>query len=94
MFGASRQGGSAPALGCKKCGYTGHFTFECRNFVQLDPQKEVALDIESTSSESDSETPLQALRRHELEKKINNIDGGKEWTGRKHRDEQQQVGMR
>ena len=70
MFGASRQGGSAPKLGCKKCGYSGHFTFECRNFVKLDPEKDVALDVDSTSSESDSDTPLQALRKHELEKRI------------------------
>ena len=25
--------------GCKKCGYQGHLTFQCRNFVQLDPVK-------------------------------------------------------
>ena len=60
MFGASKAGGGGGAkLGCKKCGYTGHFTFECRNFVKLDPEKEVALDVSSTSSDSDSDTPLQ-----------------------------------
>uniref|UniRef100_A0A8C6S8B1 Protein SREK1IP1 n=1 Tax=Neogobius melanostomus TaxID=47308 RepID=A0A8C6S8B1_9GOBI len=25
--------------GCKKCGYPGHLTFECRNFIRVDPQK-------------------------------------------------------
>ena len=50
----------APKLGCKKCGYSGHFTFECRNFVKLDPERDVALDVSSTSSDSDSDTPLQA----------------------------------
>ena len=62
MFGASKAGGGGGAkLGCKKCGYTGHFTFECRNFVKLDPEKEVALDVSSTSSDSDSDTPLQVI---------------------------------
>merc|ERR1719246_375531 len=59
-----------PKGGCKKCGYIGHLTFECRNFQRLDPAKEVTLDVSSTSSESDSDTPLQALRKYELEKKI------------------------
>ena len=38
----------------------GHFTFECRNFVKLDQQKELVLDISSCSSDSDdSDTPIQ-----------------------------------
>ena len=62
MLGASKAGGGGGAkLGCKKCGYSGHFTFECRNFVKLDPGKEVALDVSSTSSDSDSDTPLQVI---------------------------------
>ena len=61
---------TAVRQGCKKCGYAGHFTFECRNFVRLDPAKELTLDISSCSSDSDSDTPLQALRKYELEKKI------------------------
>merc|ERR1712064_163779 len=57
---------------CKKCGYPGHLTFECRNFVRLDPEKEVLLDVSSTSSESDADyaTPLQELRAKELKKKL------------------------
>lgn len=35
--------------GCKKCGYSGHLTFQCRNFVQLDPVKDVVLNVSSTS---------------------------------------------
>ena len=35
---------------------SGHFTFECRNFVKLDQQKELVLDISSCSSDSESET--------------------------------------
>jgi hypothetical protein len=56
-------------LGCKRCGYPGHFTYECRNFVRLDPAKELTLDISSTSSDTDSDTPLQALRKYELERR-------------------------
>merc|ERR1711997_1235988 len=57
---------------CKKCGYPGHLTYECRNFLRLDPEKEVLLDISSTSSESDADyaTPLQELRAQELKKKL------------------------
>ena len=38
----------------------GHFTFECRNFVKLDQQKELVLDISSCSSDSEDEadTPI------------------------------------
>ena len=62
---------SKTKAGCKKCGYPGHLTFECRNFVQLDPVKSVVLDVSSTSSDSDDEylTPLTSLRTKELEKK-------------------------
>merc|ERR1711963_1366212 len=57
---------------CKKCGYPGHLTYECRNFLRLDPEKEVLLDVSSTSSESDNDyaTPLQELRAQELKKKL------------------------
>uniref|UniRef100_A0A8C6W0H8 Protein SREK1IP1 n=1 Tax=Nothobranchius furzeri TaxID=105023 RepID=A0A8C6W0H8_NOTFU len=45
--------------GCKKCGYPGHLTFECRNFVRVDPQKDIVLDVSSTSSEeSEDDGPL------------------------------------
>ena len=32
----------------------GHLTFQCRNFIQTDPKKDVIVDVSSTSSE-DSE---------------------------------------
>ncbi|KAJ8401864.1 hypothetical protein AAFF_G00374450 [Aldrovandia affinis] len=41
--------------GCKKCGYPGHLTFECRNFVRVDPRKDIVLDVSSTSSEESEE---------------------------------------
>merc|ERR1739842_198688 len=57
--------------GCKKCGYPGHLTFQCRNFIQLDPVKDVVLDVSSTSSDSDNNyiTPLTSLRAAELKEK-------------------------
>merc|ERR1712020_851700 len=66
----NRPSDTRPA--CKKCGYPGHLTYECRNFLRLDPEKEVLLDVSSTSSESDADyaTPLQELRAQELKKKL------------------------
>lgn len=43
---------------CRKCGYAGHLAFQCRNFLQPKDSKDAFLDISSTSSESDYETPL------------------------------------
>jgi hypothetical protein len=51
----------------------GHFTYECRNLVKLGGQlqKEMVLDISSCSSESEEDdTPIQALRKYELDKKL------------------------
>uniref|UniRef100_A0A4W3JUE3 Protein SREK1IP1 n=1 Tax=Callorhinchus milii TaxID=7868 RepID=A0A4W3JUE3_CALMI len=49
--------------GCKKCGYPGHLTFECRNFVRVDPQKDIVLDVSSTSSEeTEEEEEIEQLR--------------------------------
>ncbi|KAI3368233.1 hypothetical protein L3Q82_007953 [Scortum barcoo] len=50
--------------GCKKCGYPGHLTFECRNFVRVDPQKDIVLDVSSTSTE-ESEDEVPAAQRNE-----------------------------
>ncbi|CAG9767501.1 unnamed protein product [Ceutorhynchus assimilis] len=57
---------------CKKCGYAGHLTFQCRNFLKVDPNKEIVLDVSSTSSESDMDyvTPLTKLREEELKEKL------------------------
>jgi len=74
----NRPSDTRPA--CKKCGYPGHLTYECRNFLRLDPDKEVLLDISSTSSESDADyaTPLQELRTQELKKKLSKSKPAKE----------------
>lgn len=57
---------------CKKCGYAGHLTYQCRNFIKIDPNKEIVLDVSSTSSGSDENyvTPLTELRERELRKKL------------------------
>lgn len=56
----------------KKCGYSGHLTFQCRNFIKIDPNKDIVLDVSSTSSESEEEyvTPLVRLRETELALKL------------------------
>lgn len=46
-------------------------------WIQVDPKKDVVLDVSSTSSESDVETPLQALRTQELQQML--VSRGK-WT--------------
>ncbi|KAK9695410.1 hypothetical protein QE152_g32585 [Popillia japonica] len=60
---------------CKKCGYAGHLTFQCRNFIKVDPNKEILLDVSSTSSESDQNylTPLTELREKELKEKLRKV---------------------
>ncbi|XP_011154035.2 protein SREK1IP1 [Harpegnathos saltator] len=57
---------------CKKCGYAGHLTYQCRNFIKIDPNKEIVLDVSSTSSDSDENyvTPLTELRERELKRKL------------------------
>ncbi|XP_018575386.1 protein SREK1IP1-like [Anoplophora glabripennis] len=63
---------SSTRAACKKCGYAGHLTYQCRNFVKVDPNKEIVLDVSSTSSESDQDylTPLTELRERELKEKL------------------------
>ncbi|KAF4803076.1 protein SREK1IP1 [Turdus rufiventris] len=57
--------------GCKKCGYPGHLTFECRNFLRVDPQRDIVLDISSTSSEDSEEEELQRLQAMREKKNLN-----------------------
>lgn len=54
---------------CRKCGYPGHLPFQCRNYIQLKPGQTTVIDISSTSSESDAETPLVRKLNKEREKK-------------------------
>lgn len=59
---------------CKKCGYPGHFTYQCRNFLKVNPNKDIVLDISSTSSETESDeefiSPLSKLREMEAKQNI------------------------
>ncbi|VVC35558.1 Zinc finger, CCHC-type [Cinara cedri] len=68
--GFAKETTTRPA--CKKCGYSGHLTFQCRNFIKIDPNKDIVLDVSSTSSESEEEyvTPLVQLRETELALKL------------------------
>lgn len=69
------QGKEAVRPACKKCGYAGHLTYQCRNFIKIDPNKDIVLDISSTSSDScdDYTTPLTTLRDQELCAKLKEI---------------------
>lgn len=68
--GFAKETTARPA--CKKCGYSGHLTFQCRNFIKIDPNKDIVLDVSSTSSEPEEEyvTPLVQLRETELALKL------------------------
>ncbi|VVC86401.1 unnamed protein product, partial [Leptidea sinapis] len=68
----SKIGKDSSRAACKKCGYAGHLTFQCRNFIKVDPNKEIVLDVSSTSSDSEDDyiTPLQGLREAELKQKL------------------------
>lgn len=43
----------------------GHLTYQCRNFIRADPNKDVVLDVSSTSSDSDEDfiSPLSKLNQ-------------------------------
>lgn len=68
--GFAKETSARPA--CKKCGYSGHLTFQCRNFIKIDPNKDIVLDVSSTSSEAEEDyvTPLVQLRETELALKL------------------------
>lgn len=44
----------------------GHLTFECRNFVRVDPRKDIVLDVSSTSSEESEEEGQQEVRKEKI----------------------------
>lgn len=61
----SNQSSDTVRPACKKCGYPGHFTYQCRNFLKVNPNKDIVLDVSSTSSEEESDgefvSPLTQL---------------------------------
>lgn len=44
----------------------GHLTFECRNFVRVDPRKDIVLDVSSTSSEESEEEQQEAVSKEKI----------------------------
>lgn len=56
----------------------GHLTFECRNFVRVDPQKDIVLDVSSTSTESESEEDVAAEQQSEKPGRNSLFGKGKE----------------
>lgn len=44
----------------------GHLTFECRNFVRVDPRKDIVLDVSSTSSEESEEEGQQEVHKEKI----------------------------
>ncbi|GFQ90607.1 CCHC-type domain-containing protein [Trichonephila clavata] len=72
---------------CKKCGYPGHFTYQCRNFLKINPDKDIVLDISSTSSESEEDfiSPLTKLREEEKKQEEKEEKLSKHLKSKKHR---------
>ncbi|XP_055643088.1 protein SREK1IP1-like [Toxorhynchites rutilus septentrionalis] len=53
---------------CKKCGYAGHLTYQCRNYLKIDKNQTIVTGNNRSGSESPEWnylTPLQELRRQE-----------------------------
>lgn len=77
-YGWNLTGGNKDSVraACKKCGYAGHLTYQCRNFLKVDPNKDIQLDVDSTSSDSDTEylTPLTEVRKQELIEKERELE--------------------
>ncbi|VDK35136.1 unnamed protein product [Taenia asiatica] len=66
---AANQSSRPFRAGCKKCGFSGHLTFQCRNYLRSGETGNIDLDIESTSSDSDDDEMLKeaiAKRKAEL----------------------------
>ncbi|CAF3202727.1 unnamed protein product [Rotaria sp. Silwood2] len=73
-------------VGCAKCGYVGHLTYQCRNFIQINPSKAAVLDVSSTSSPSsddDNDTPLQLLAREEINREKQQLEKKETETNKK-----------
>lgn len=64
------------ALLCFVNSPAGHLTFECRNFVRVDPQKDIVLDVSSTSTE-ESEDDLDAAQPTEKQGRHGHFRKGK-----------------
>ncbi|KAM8960852.1 protein SREK1IP1 [Pelodytes ibericus] len=81
--------------GCKKCGYPGHLTFECRNFLRVDPQRDIVLDVSSTSSE-ESEEETEAIGKATISSDKKNVTeiGKKKQKKKKEKSKSKKHGKR
>ncbi|KPM09677.1 hypothetical protein QR98_0082200 [Sarcoptes scabiei] len=63
---------NAVRAACTKCGYPGHFTYQCRNFFRVNPNEDIVLDVSSTSSfdSDDAEITKEPLKQPEKVKKM------------------------
>ena len=60
--------------GCRKCGYPGHLTYECRNGVKSGKNNyAMVLDVSSTSSEDEDQKLLNELKGGESAQPIFNF---------------------
>lgn len=58
-------------LVCSFC-LAGHLTFECRNFLRVDPKRDIVLDVSSTSSEDSDEENEELNKLQALQEKSKN----------------------
>ncbi|XP_058821162.1 protein SREK1IP1-like isoform X2 [Topomyia yanbarensis] len=67
LSGASQK--DTVRAACKKCGYAGHLTYQCRNYLKIDTHHQTIIAEEKRSSSESPDlnylTPLQELRRQE-----------------------------
>merc|ERR1711937_494466 len=58
-------------IGCRKCGYPGHMTYECRNGVKTGSSSYAMIhcDIDSTSSDDEDVRMLREIKESIKEKK-------------------------
>ncbi|KAI1289542.1 Protein SREK1IP1 [Halotydeus destructor] len=76
---------------CVKCGYPGHFTYQCRNFIKTSSNHGMLLDVSSTSSDPDSDAEdlsKAAVRPFALEKNAEKLtEDSKSEKKKKHKKE-------
>ncbi|VDL34977.1 unnamed protein product [Hymenolepis diminuta] len=66
---SSNQSSKLFRAGCKKCGFSGHLTFQCRNYLRSEQNGNIDMDVSSTSSDSEDDEMLKeaiAKRKAEL----------------------------
>ncbi|VDN20754.1 unnamed protein product [Gongylonema pulchrum] len=82
---AIRRSGQSASGACRKCGYPGHLSFQCYNFLTPKQVGNACADVSTTSSESDYETPLGANHDEKVKKKKKKRKHGKSKKHKKKR---------